>query len=544
MTAIKNLNDKLTLDKNLIATMLLCLVITLGTALRIYDLNAESYWGDEVTMIEVGQNLEWIFYEVLDGRPPLYVLLAHFWMKIFGTTETATRFLSALAGIAAIAVMYIVGRELFGRKAGLIAALLMAISVFQITWSQTNRYYALFVLMTLFSYLFYIRFLKSRSISDLLLYSVTTVLLYYTHTAALFTIIAQGLYFLLYWNRYKDIRGQWLLSQTLILVGLGPGLLIVESHFLGLLLGEYVGTNNGASSLIVPLASPQSVNSHYVSQMGGAFSPIRHLTDVPLWEPIQTLRMFLRSRWFLIQTTLSIGAVFFVCGTLFFVVRQGKARWLVSLRDLVTNLSGFSSKQTELVLLGLWLVCPLIILLIFSKIFGPLYNHHYTIGASPALYLLLAFGITAVGKVVPELISIGLLVIVMMPDIPHYYARPIRAQAREAAAYVEENAEPGDVLVFAEGHNSSTRRTFYWYYQGQDLRECETDGQFEDNEAIVAALARCTSGSKRIWLITSSLEPEDIKNVEAFFFNPDDKFVRLIREQHYYRKSVYLFELH
>ena len=66
---------------------LLFLIIVLGAALRVYNLGEESYWNDEITMLRVaGSNQSSVFDLALGGRPPVYVLLAHFWIKMFGTS--------------------------------------------------------------------------------------------------------------------------------------------------------------------------------------------------------------------------------------------------------------------------------------------------------------------------------------------------------------------------------------------------------------------------------------------------------------------------
>ncbi len=107
---------------------MLLLIIILAALLRLYDLGGESYWYDEVIMTDVAQGD--LGKMIKSGRPPLYVTFAHFWIKLFGTSEFATRSLSALAGILAIPVLYLIGQQLFGTRVGLISAFLMAISQF------------------------------------------------------------------------------------------------------------------------------------------------------------------------------------------------------------------------------------------------------------------------------------------------------------------------------------------------------------------------------------------------------------------------------
>lgn len=510
---VRNLNDKPKLDQNQIAIILLPLIITLGSALRLYDLGGESYWIDEVSMVyRTKLNLEpFIHWE--RGRFSVYIILAHFWMQSFGPSEVATRSFSAVASIAAIPLMYLVGRELFGRRAGLISALLMAISGIQIFHAQNYRYYSLVVLMTLLSYFFYIRALRSGKFSHFGLYVIASILLFFTHTTTVFVLTAQGLYFLIQWQKYKVLTGRWILAQTLILIALGPFLLqVFFPDFLEVMEGP-------------------------VDE--GLFTPTMHLKDPAPWLPLHTLGryLFFYPGW----TTAVSAALFFLVATFLLAFRQGKTGWLASIGRLGRIWPSLSSRRSHLLLIGLWLLCPIILLFSLSKILGPLYHERYTIGASPAFYLLLAFAITAVRKVVPELISVATLVIMIVPGLQDYYVSNIKEQWRETAAYVAENARPGDVLVFEpdlDGRWRQVPQAFYWYYQG-DLPECQLDLQFKSDEALVAELTRCTADYERIWLVVWGTWPG---RLEVYFFNPDREAVHLIREQKFVGTSVYLFE--
>ena len=167
---------RLTINREISTWLLLCMIVILASILRFYDLGRESYWWDEFVTVRVAQ--ENLLTILQGGRPPLYIILAHFWIKLFGTTEMATRSLSAIAGVAAIPVLYVVGRNLFDKKVGLISAFLMAIPLFQIYYSQEFRYYSVYVLITLISFYFFIAFLKEGRLSYLILYTLSIILLF------------------------------------------------------------------------------------------------------------------------------------------------------------------------------------------------------------------------------------------------------------------------------------------------------------------------------------------------------------------------------
>ncbi|MDH5550968.1 MAG: glycosyltransferase family 39 protein, partial [Gemmatimonadota bacterium] len=58
------------------------------------------------------------------------------------------RLLPAVFGIVAVPLMFLLGKRLFGARAGLLAATLVAFSPWHIYWSQYGRYYTLVFLLS------------------------------------------------------------------------------------------------------------------------------------------------------------------------------------------------------------------------------------------------------------------------------------------------------------------------------------------------------------------------------------------------------------
>ena len=177
-------------------------VVLAGAFLRFYHIGAESLWYDEATSVYsaekslrvlLGGALQW------HRQPPLYFLLLKVWIGFFGDSESAVRSLSAVCGIAAIPLMFLVGRKLFNNRVGLIAAWLTAISYYLIRFSQEGRDYSLLVLLTLASFYLFLRILKSGKAgkADFIWYAAANTLLLYTHYFGLFVLLAQGIYYLL-----------------------------------------------------------------------------------------------------------------------------------------------------------------------------------------------------------------------------------------------------------------------------------------------------------------------------------------------------------
>jgi len=125
----------------------LAVVITLvGGVLRLLMLGTKGLWLDETLSMwaashNIGAMLHWV--ALVDHHPPLYYLLLHYWIGFNGTTPSDLRMLSALFGTATIPVVYLTGKRLSGWVVGLAAALLLALSPFNIRYAQEARMFTL-----------------------------------------------------------------------------------------------------------------------------------------------------------------------------------------------------------------------------------------------------------------------------------------------------------------------------------------------------------------------------------------------------------------
>ena len=119
-------------------------------------------------------------------------MLAWGWAKAFGTGEFGLRSLSALFGAATVPVAYCIGRELASRRAGLIAAALVAVNPMLIWYSQEARSYALLVFFGAVSLLFFVRALRTRDGRDLALWALASALALCSHYFAVFAVAIEA----------------------------------------------------------------------------------------------------------------------------------------------------------------------------------------------------------------------------------------------------------------------------------------------------------------------------------------------------------------
>jgi 4-amino-4-deoxy-L-arabinose transferase-like glycosyltransferase len=180
----------------------LAAIVAFGAVLRFATLDLQSYRYDEaVTVVRV---LHPSLFDTLsavpksESTPPLYYLAAWLWSRPFGTGEVGLRSLSALAGTASIAVVYLGAVALpLPRRAGLIAAAIVAVSPVAIWFSQDARAYALAFLLTGLSFLFFARARRSGARRDLGWWATFSALAIASHYFAGFVVLPEAALLLL-----------------------------------------------------------------------------------------------------------------------------------------------------------------------------------------------------------------------------------------------------------------------------------------------------------------------------------------------------------
>jgi uncharacterized membrane protein len=119
------------------------------------------------------------------GAAPLYYLLLHIWMSVFGSGESATHALSLLLGLASIPVAMWTAWSLAGRRAGIFAAVLFAFSSFLSRYAEETQPYELMVLLGLLGTAGLLHAFVYRRRAYLWLFGVCLALMLYTQGTAL-----------------------------------------------------------------------------------------------------------------------------------------------------------------------------------------------------------------------------------------------------------------------------------------------------------------------------------------------------------------------
>lgn len=244
---------------------LLISILAIATILRLFHLNFQSLWLDEIFTLSIS-NPDLTSQEFLDemhlreGFPYLYFYILKIFYFIFGYSEWTARLFSALAGVGGVYGIYLIGKELISKNTGLIAALLVAFSEYHIFISQDARPYSLYFFTVILSFYSLIIFLKNQNLKSSLIYGLFTALLLNTNFFGLINVFTQMciiLFFFLFVNRSE----KKLLFRNSIIAGTIALLLFLPNYKLFLKLF-------GFKSFWVPAPQPDTISNLLIEFLG------------------------------------------------------------------------------------------------------------------------------------------------------------------------------------------------------------------------------------------------------------------------------------
>jgi len=137
----------------------------------------------------------------VDSTPMFFYLLLWVWQKIAGLSVVLLALLPFVFSVAAIPVVYLLGKQIFNHKTGLWAAWFFCISALNVDYATELRAYSLLVLLTSLSMLFWWRLRDKKSWKNLLGYILFSLLVMYTHYTGFALVGAQALLMFLYWKK-------------------------------------------------------------------------------------------------------------------------------------------------------------------------------------------------------------------------------------------------------------------------------------------------------------------------------------------------------
>lgn len=205
---------------------IITLILLLAAATRITNVGSWPVWTDEGWSIWATDDarLDVVLDNLAhDRHPPLYFVALRGWRSLAGDSPLALRYLSIAAGILTVAAAYRVGADVFGRRAGKYAALVLAVLPVAVYYSQEVRHYGWFVLFVALSWLCFLRFLRYPTFGIWLGYIASLTLAFYTLYFAVLPLAVQVIVGLL-WRFDKGGRlhnkPKWWLVAACVVTGI------------------------------------------------------------------------------------------------------------------------------------------------------------------------------------------------------------------------------------------------------------------------------------------------------------------------------------
>lgn len=422
---------------------ILLLILALAAVLRLYNIDFQSIWLDEIhTMIESDPKLSYSeFYDIMylrEQMPHLYFLITRFFSLIIDHSVVVVRSISAIIGLLCVYSIYFLGKELDSKKAGLIAALLMAVNYFHVFYSQEARPYILLCLFTILSFLFLLRFTKKLTFKSGIYFALFASLMISTHFFGLFVLVSQIIILFIYLLTIEKK-----LKRKLIINSVIAGLTIILIYI---------------PSIPILLK---------ISKMGSFWIPPP--TNVFFK---QTFNEFFGNSEFLIYSAILLIIAFFVK--------------VFSEKDKNDTNKSNNRFSTSFIFLIVWLFVIFMIPYIRSYTNVPMLISRYFMSALPAVILILSIGLANIkSKVIVVLISC-IFVISSFVDlfiVRHYYETVNKTQYREITAEVKmKNTDNSPIIspwawhlefFFDKNENTLTQNTLNEYLDMLRLGKAE-----------------------------------------------------------------------
>lgn len=463
------------MNRSFLRRALLYLIILGGFALRLYRLGVSSLWYDEtVSLVLARADIpELIRHTAGDIHPPLYYLLLHFWGRLAGWSEFSAAFLSLWFGVLLIATVYRVAREWFpsalrpspltplpnissrpsrdlpftteqrddvspqGRKIALLAALLVAISPYNVWYSQEVRMYTVGALLGLASVYFFRRMLHAHGqfTRDFFAYVLFTAAGFYTLYFFIFLIVFEYVYVALWIWQNKNLPSRfWYFALSQISVAL------IYLPWL-------------------PIAFHQATDP--------PVPPWRSFTSLPqvLIESFSALTFGQSVNPLLVAPLLLLLAALILYSLL------SRPSLLVSQRETTPVSSHVTwNLQPERLFLLAYTFIPLLAIFLFS-LWKPLYHVRYIFTYSPAFYILIALSISSLQSLIPDTSRAkmiipavyGLSLLATIYSLYNYWYNPQYAKddLRGAVSFLADRWRPGDAVLVNAGYTYPALM-YYW----------------------------------------------------------------------------------
>ena len=230
-------------NKCIIITLLL---VTCNFIVKGIFLSTNSLAGDEPFSVYHAQmNVGEIIKFLSEGNnPPLYEILLHYWIEIFGISEFSVRLPSLIFSSLTVLMLYRLGVKYLNTRVAIYSSIIFIFSNYQILFAHEARGYSLLGLFTVISAYLYLGVISdfrtnknnrnkttSKATFNFLLLAFVNTLMIYTHYFGFFVLLTQLLFLLFYLKDFLKIWKKILVHIGIIVLLFSPNLFILYKRF-------------------------------------------------------------------------------------------------------------------------------------------------------------------------------------------------------------------------------------------------------------------------------------------------------------------------
>jgi mannosyltransferase len=199
-------------------------------------LSSNSIAGDEPFSIYIAQmDILSIINQLSTGNnPPLYEILLHFWIKLFGISPWAVRLPSLLFSSATVLFVYLIGKSFLNIRVGIFAAVIFIFSNYHTLFAHEARVYAMTGMLTAMSMYIYLKSITPGKTHkrDWTFLILINILLIYSHYFGFFVLAIQLIHLITHKKLIKSLWKPFLLVYGAIAVAYLPNINILLGRFM------------------------------------------------------------------------------------------------------------------------------------------------------------------------------------------------------------------------------------------------------------------------------------------------------------------------
>jgi mannosyltransferase len=432
-------------------------IALLALGLRLYQLGFENLWTDEWLSLGDADHLG-----IVNRHRPLFYFVLHRWCRFLSDTgllhagDGWVRLPAVFFGVAAVVLLYLLGRRLAGTSAAIVGCLIMAVAVPELDHSQEVRMYTMASALTLASLYALMRWIESAGLWALGMHLLLTYFAFLTTPTVIFGLllaVAMVAIWLLY-RRKRSAVVSMLIGYALILAAWWP-------------LNQYARMAIKVGHLNwIPRPSKWALLS---------------LHNELLTETLGDVRKFQPSQVF--QITVCVLVLLLIAAALVAFWRRQPGARTAGLIAMWFYTIAIATYATSVLGNSVWI----------------LRYFHYT---APALYLLLGIGVVSLTgwlRPVGWLVGAALVGLITVAAAD-YYRLPMHEDWRKASTIVAKEAASEDIVAIA-----GLKGLFNRYYNGRAV-VCEvapgvSDGAQQADSLLADLLGQIPPHTGRTWIV-------------------------------------------